>query len=262
MSDLPELPEDAGPIIFKQLLELWAHPEIEKRLAAGAMTPGQEVWAIQVIMNVCGPGPVIRLNEEVKGVAQVRVNRAINKGEQVRGSDIVELKGLDLLPEDHDAAHLTALLHASGWQVIFDFRYNATTISCLVARADEFLATANFALQTGHLNAAVDNLYDAVELMAKCHLIMSPDRGILESKTHGVIEGNYNRQRKFGNVRPDFAQTLNRLSELRPKVRYALEPTEIDGAEVAKLASSAAEMRVDVEARRPRRRDPSNLPIT
>jgi hypothetical protein len=98
--------------------------------------------------------------------------------------------------------------------------------------------------------------------MAKCHLIMSPDRGILASKTHGVIEGNYNRQRKFGNVRPDFAQTLNRLSELRPKVRYALEPTEIDGAEVAKLASSAAEMRVDVEAHRPRRRNPSNLPIT
>jgi hypothetical protein len=85
-------------------------------------------------MNVRGPGPVIRLNEEVKGVAQGRVNRAINKGEQVRGSDIVELKGLDLLPENHDAAHLTALLHASGWQVIFDFRYNATTISCLVAR--------------------------------------------------------------------------------------------------------------------------------
>jgi hypothetical protein len=40
MSDLPELPEEAGPIIFMQLLELWAHPEIEKRLAAGAMTPG------------------------------------------------------------------------------------------------------------------------------------------------------------------------------------------------------------------------------
>jgi hypothetical protein len=46
MSDLPELPEEAGPIIFKQLFELWAHPEIEKRLAAAAMTPGQKVWAI------------------------------------------------------------------------------------------------------------------------------------------------------------------------------------------------------------------------
>jgi hypothetical protein len=170
MSDLPELPEEAGPVIFKQLLELWAHPEIEKRLAAGAMTPGQAVWAIQVIMNARGPGPIIRLNEEVKGVAQVRVNRAINKGEQVRGSDIVELKGLDLLPEDHDAAHITALLHASGWQVIFDFRYNATTISRLVAQADEFLTTFNFALQAGHLNAAVDNLYDAVELMGEMSL--------------------------------------------------------------------------------------------
>ena len=262
MNDVPELPEEAGPIIFKQLLELLAQPEIEKRLTAGTMTPGQEVWAIQVIMNVRGPGPLIPLNDEIKGVAQVKVNRAINKGEQVRGNDIVELKGLDLLPEDHDAAHITALLHASGWQVIFDFRYNAATISCLVARADEFLATADLALKNGHLNAAVDNLYDAVELMAKCHLIMSPDRGILESKTHGVIEGNYNRQRKFGNVKPDFAKTLNRLSELRPKVRYALEPAEIDGAEVAKLASLAAEMRADVETRRPRRRDPSELPIT
>lgn len=160
---------------------------------------------------------------------------------------------MQLTEEDPNAGHLTAVIHGGRWHLFFDFRYNAARIERQLKAADEFMAAAADAIARGHAIAAVDNLYDAVQLMAKSYLLSSPEPGILESKTHGFIETRFNRQAKLGNVAAPSARLLNRLAQLRPKTRYALEPLHVSRPELESMLASAHDMRTEIDGQRPRR---------
>ena len=119
--------------------------------------------------------------------------------------------------------------------------------------ADQFIAAAAGAIERGHDIAAIDNLYDAVQMMAKSYLLTTGDQRVLKAKTHGFIETGFNRQAKIGNVDAGSAQLLNRLARLRPRTRYALEPEGVTASELEAMLAQAKAMRESVERHRPKR---------
>jgi len=200
--------------------------------------------------------PVVRINEEVRGAFVARAGKAgrnAKPGKTLLLRDLSQIESIELTDEDPNAGHLTAVVHHGRWHMFFDFRYNAGRIENLLKAADEFIAAATAAAERGHSIATIDNLYDAVQLMAKSFLLTTPERGALESKTHGFIETRYNRQAKLGNVEQSSADLLNRLARLRPQTRYAFEPVRISQSELEQMLDRARKMRADIEGRRPRR---------
>jgi len=237
---------------LEQAFRLWFEPELRRRAAEGRIEKGFAVWAVQVVLNF-DADPQIRLNQEVKGAFVARAGKKAKRGETLLLRDIAQIESMQLTDEDPNAGHLTAVIHNGRWHLFFDFRYNAARIENQLNAADQFIAAAEGAAKRGHSIAAIDNLYDAVQLMARSFLLTAPERGALESKTHGFIETRFNYQVKLGNVGPASATLLNRLAQLRPKTRYALEPTQVPASELQSMLANARVMRAEIERHRPRR---------
>src|SRR5207302_7856928 len=228
-------------------------PELDRRVASGMIPHGFVVWGAQVILDLDRKQPEVRINSEIRGVFQAKATRSIAAGEAVGLADFDDILGMQLTGEDANAGHLTAVLHRDHWFLCFDFRYNATRIEEQLASVDQFLAAGEFSVTNGHAIAAVDNLYDAVQIMAKSFLLMYPDPRVLEAKTHGFVETRFNLEGKLRNV-PDYSVKLvNDLKELRPRTRYAAQPAELPEAHLKEFLASAKAMRAEIEARRPRR---------
>lgn len=214
------LPPEVGERLLQQAFELWIQPEIERRRQAGTLPGGFSLSAAQIIFDLDTAAPRVRLNEEIRVVADLRVNRAIARGEGLAESDMDEILAMSLTDEDANAAHATMVLLKGRWTLAFDFRYNATRLVEAVDTAREFLDCAGSALEKGHLRAFVDNLFSATELLAKATLLARPDRQILEGRKHSQIATKYNMWGKLGNVDPRFVKLLNRLATLRTSARY------------------------------------------
>lgn len=236
-----------------QAFELGFQPEIDRRLAAGALKPDFVLWGAQVIMDPDRAAPVVRLNEEVRGVVTARTDLPVTAGELARPADLEHLVGMSLTDEDPNAGHFTALVHLDRWYVFFDFRYNAGRILNLLQSADQFLEAARLCIDKQLALPAVDNLYDAVQIMAKAILLTTPDRKVMEAKSHGFIETKLNLHGTLGNVARRSVQTLNRLKQLRPLVRYSTESRSVPVEELRDLLEGAESMRAEVEAHRPKR---------
>lgn len=252
--------EEAVKRMLAQSFELWFQPEIERRQVAGSLPEDFALWGAQVIMDPDRQAPVVRLNEEVRGVVTARAARPVAAGDLVRPADLDTLVGMSLTDEDPNAGHFTALLHADRWYIFFDFRYNAARIQGLLQSADQFLEAANLCIGAGLATPAVANLYDAVQLMAKSILLTTPDRKVLEARSHGFIETKLNLHGKLGNVSPRSVEAMNRLKQLRPQVRYATEPRTVPLDDLMALLDDARAMRAEVEERRPKRESRKRKP--
>jgi uncharacterized protein (UPF0332 family) len=158
------------------------------------------------------------------------------------GSDVEGIESLELTSADANAAHFTMVFVKNEWFIAFDFRYNAARVAEAVATAREFLDAATESFKRSQMRAFVDNLFSAVELLAKATLLLTPEKGILEGKRHGAIAAPYNRWGHMGNVDKRYVTLLNQLSKLRVPARYppggfTLAP---DGAE--RMLTTAEEM--------------------
>lgn len=248
--------KEMAEAVFSQAFTLWFNPEIERRRASGKLPEDFVLWAAQVVMEVDGRENIIRFNEEVRGAYTAIAARATNAGEPVSlttQSDLKDVVGVSLADDDANSGHLTILMRGAGWFLSFDFRYNSARIQQQLSIADQFLDAARFSVEANLPAPAVDNLFDAVQIMAKCFLLLSPDKGVLDIKTHKGIDTRFNQQKKLGNVSEIATHTVNRLSDLRPKVRYALEPVTISIDELTELLKGATSMRAEIEERRPKR---------
>jgi hypothetical protein len=242
--------------LLKQSFDIWFRPEIERRKSAGVLPSGFSVWAAQVIMDLDFESPVIRLNEEVHGIFKMKATKPVTAGEIVDLNDFSSIEGMTLGDEFPNAGHLTTMLHKNIWYIIFDFQYNTDRIQTQLSSADQFLKASQYCVEANLSIPAIDNLYDAVQLMAKCFLLRVPDKKVLESSSHGFIETNYNLQGKYKNVSATSVNLLNRLAQLRPKTRYAANPIKVSQTELKELLDQAQIMRDEIEAARPKREIP------
>ena len=238
----------------QQLWEAFGAPELERRVAAGERAPGEPVTTWQVIVFPDDRQPVVRLEDEVRGVAFVETSRDLADGEEIPDKGITDLADFLLLDGDHDdAGHLTVLQIADGQGIAFDFRYHSAHAAGLSTRAEEFLFVAEAALDQGYLNAFAENAFSAAELLAKAELISTLDTDVGRSKTHKRVLSSYNRHLKLSNTSPEAAKALNRLADLRPKARYGDGNPGLTESEARDLLKALRAFHERVEHRRPRR---------
>lgn len=246
--------------VIQNAFDLWFAPELDRRIAAGQLPVGFKVWAAQVVLDPDADQPRIYFNEQVRGVMQGRANRPIKKGEVVRLADFDEIVALELSSEDPDAGHLTAILHNDAWFLHFDFRYNAGRIDEYLALARQFLVAAGKARQDVADRVTIENLHAAVELLARCFLLLFPGREAVEARTHSFTHSKFNLYGRTGAAPPGHVALLNRLAALRVPARYLRGALDLEEGELDSLLSQAHAMAVELDARRPSPRRPLEHP--
>jgi hypothetical protein len=74
---------------MSQMLRLFVVPEIERRVAAGTLTPDQLPFQVYQFRLLQGDGQnIIEINDDVKLLAKVKVNRAVAAGEPLTLADM------------------------------------------------------------------------------------------------------------------------------------------------------------------------------
>ena len=251
----------AGPIspsaaqsAAQQLWEAHGAPELERRIASGRRSLDDRVTTWQILVFPDGRQPIVRLEDEVRGLAIVTASRDFEAGEEVPDSEITGLSDFLLLDGDHDeAGHLTVLQIGEGQGIAFDFRYNSAHAAGLSARAHEFLFAAEAALSAGYLNAFAENAYNAGELVAKAELIVSLATDLATAKTHKRVLSSYNQHLKLANTSQDAAGVLNRLASLRKTARYGHQRPGLTESEAREMLVVLHAFLDRVDSRRPRR---------
>lgn len=248
MTHQPAEPTFADNLLHR-VFDLWIDPEVERRQSLGLLPEDFRLRAAQVILNV-GAAPEVRLDEEVRAKAKIKPARPIEAGDIVRAVDVDEYVAVELTDVDPDAGHVTVLRHQDGWSITFDFRYNAARVALVLDASREFLACAQFALAAGHERAATDNLFSAVELMAKADLLKLHDTGLLSSVKHSYVAHQFNRLGHTGTIEVGYLRLLNRLRDLRTPARYPPSSHKAAREELQQLLAIALEMHAVVAPRR------------
>lgn len=239
--------------VLQEAFNLWVGPEIERRKQAGRIPATFVLNGAQVILNLDADAPEIRLNEEVRATARIKANRAFQRGESVKASEVEEIYSILLTNLDPNAAHVTMVRIRNFWFVAFDFRYNSARANEAHAAAGEFLGCAESALDKGHARAFVENLFSAMELMAKADLLMFPDpeKVILKARSHGTISAKYNWLRQRGGIEPEYTTLLNQLTDLRPLARYLRGTVSLTPERMTQMLTSARELSNRLRSRIP-----------
>lgn len=212
------LSEEGAVTMLRQAFDMWVNPEIEKRRAAGTLPDPFELYMAQRIQFPDGRN-LVRLNEEVRGIANVRAQREVKAGEPVSLADMAGIEDFDIPDDELDAGHWTMIWTGKSWFVSFNFLSNRAKCKMLLQKASEFFEASKYAIGAGSIAVAVDTLFSACELISKAELVSSSILPI-ETKTHGPISSKLNEWRRLGNVEGAFVDLFNRLGRLRPRFRY------------------------------------------
>ncbi len=209
--------------LFDQALDLWVRPEIERRRQRGVIIGEFDLRAAQVVM----PSPVddqvlrVRLNEEVRAVASVKLRGSVEAGDSIYESQVEEIREMRLTDEeDPNSGHLTMMRVRGNWHIHFDFRRDRARAQEHLDRASDFLEAAKDSFSANRLAPAVDNLFSAAELAARAELMVCGFYPEKPQKTHPSTKSWYNRWTNLGNAPVESSAVLNKLADLRPKARY------------------------------------------
>jgi hypothetical protein len=252
-AQLPSIPIDMAQRMVQEAFNLWINPEIERRRSANTISSSFHLRAAQVIFNIGAGRPEIRLNEEVKAVMKIKVNKPMKKGDVVKIGDIDEVGEFHLTEEDDNAGHLTILVIGNKFHLSFDARYNAGRVKEVLKVAQEFIEAATFASDNNHTHAFVDNLFSATELIAKGQLLLLPDKAMLTTKSHHYIASRYNFWGRLGNTDSRYVELFNKLTQLRTSARYVRSKINLSVEKRSDMLKIAKEMLLALNAGIPRR---------
>lgn len=197
------------------MFQLSFSPEIIRRLDAAELPDDFSLWAAQMIQTEDAP-KCVRLNDEIRGIMHVRMDRPIEKGETATMSDLRNVVDFEVDEDELDCGHCTIIFDGVGWKMFFNFQAGRGRSLKTMARAEQFLEAARYATENGHLGPAVDNLFSACELLAKARLTL----GHREADNHKTIHSRINSERRLGNVDATFVDLFNRMTRARYPARY------------------------------------------
>lgn len=217
---------------FKQLMELFVIPEIARRKETGGLLKNFVLNKAQVIFDDEGE-PSVRLNEETKIVAKVKLKSGVkkNKDEAVFENEIERIENLQLLDEEEPKyAHVSMVRYGNRWLLAFDFRYNKDLARDHFETARQFYKSAQDAYKNKLLAPFIDNLFSCIELLAKSELLLIPDSKFRRTAKHRAIQSRYNQFMYIDKDKLGFRTALNELSKLRNSARY-LKPKALSSLE-------------------------------
>lgn len=236
---------------FNHVLELFIHPEIERRKEAGTLSDKFVLTAAQVLFSVKIKKPTIRFNKETKILGEVKLKNEIQKGKGdiVLQNEIDRLEKIRLIDEEEpDFAHISMVKFGNSWLFGFDFRYNKKAARNHYETAEQFYKAAQSAFRRKLNVPFIDNLYSCVELLAHAELLLLPN--FLKRKTsHKDIQIKYNSFVDLGNAKTEFKSTLNKLSGLRTSARYLKSGFKLNDDHAKDYLKNAKNMLDYVKAR-------------
>ena len=226
--------------LIQQAHEFWWAPEIEHRKNTGKIDSTFQMRAAQALFPPDGKA-VVRFNDEVRGIAHVRVSHPVEKGGKVYEHDLDGLEAFDLEEEDLDNGHFTMIKKMGGWFISFNFMSCRKRCTQLLKYSRDFLDVARISNRRGKSCPAIDNLFSACELVSKAHLILN---SMIKNsvKTHSPVHSGINKWRRLGNIDADFVELFNWLTKLRPRCRYEGGRIEITQLPESKFALVEAEI--------------------
>jgi len=238
-------PKEGQQRAFNQFMDLFVLPEVKRRKEAGLIPKDFTLKKAQVVFVSDGTKPSIRLNDEAKIVAKVRLKKGTKKkkGESVSWNEIEETKILRL-PDDEEPkyAHISMARVGNHWLFAFDFLYNKDLSRRCFNTAKQFLESAIDAFQNKRWAPFIDNLFTCVELLAKSELLLTPDPKFRKKTTHKGIQLKYNQFVAIGNAKKDYKDALNKLGRLRNSARYLKAAFELTKKEAQIFLSIAKDM--------------------
>ena len=98
----PIFDEKTTQYIFKQFLDIYINPEIEKRKLSGRLPDNFELRRAQIIFSVDRENE-IRLNNEVKCIITAKLNKSIEADDPIYEHEITDFDKLELTEEDKNA---------------------------------------------------------------------------------------------------------------------------------------------------------------
>jgi len=204
---------------LQEAMKLWVIPEIERRKKTGRLPANFNLSRAQIIFGspIDKSGVKVRLNDEVKALTKVKLNRKIKEGEIIYLKDIKDIEQIELTDEEKDFAHFTMMRSRDNWVVAFDFRYNRQRARRHIEIARQFLELARFSQKKKFYSAFVDTLFSAAELLAKSQLLLMP---YAKLRSHSRIQSLYSLHARLGNVKLDYKDAMCKLSGLRDSARY------------------------------------------
>lgn len=218
-----ELSEKAGSGLFKQAMDVWITPEIIKRQEAGKLEVPIRLVAAQVVFFPDGRATQVRINSEVKAIAQMKLKPGISKqpGEGIFSNEVDGIGHIKLTDEDDpDCGHITIVYFNDQWILYFDLRYNKAFSLKHVESAEQFYKAAEFSFNQKYWNPFGDNLFSAAELAVKSLLLSTPDADFKKKTSHASIQTKFNKFARLGNFKPEYRDTFNKLSGSRTHARY------------------------------------------
>jgi len=239
-----------GEHVRELFVSYYVFPEILQRQRNGTAQRPFPLHAAQILFPFGSAQPVIRLNDEVRTIAQVKLKPGIGKraGDPVYAQEIESLEGAEPPADDAGSQHVTILLLNGVWTVAFGFSFNLQLVMEHLAAADQFLQCARDATVRDHRRAAWYNLFCATELIAKATFMVLPNAGAMEFN-HGPLKQHYNLFSHSGASLTKYSSTLNRLSRLRKQARYLSADFQVTPDELSNLLGSVEDMRREVEER-------------
>jgi len=212
--------EEIKQRVFQQVIDIWINPEIERRRKLGIIKEGIVLSKIQIVFSLERGFNKVRFNEEVKAVAEVRVNNRIEKGEIVTEDDVDEVKNIKLTNDDKNCAHITLLKFKDKWIIAFDARYHQKLRVKYIEASKEFYDSAIDNLEKGRLKVFYDNAFSSAELCVISILLSWLKKGIIDNKKHHQRYNVFKNFTDLGNGKPAYSNVLKELDGIRKSARY------------------------------------------
>lgn len=219
--DPDDVARDAATALFHGVLDEWVHPEIERRVQEKSWTEDAILYRFQV--QFFDDEVAVRINEEVKGILEVKAVGPIEKGQVIYEDNFSEIVGYQLPEEYAHHPHISGWAHHGVWSLLYQLGHRDPGRHRALASGRDYLGAAHEALVASRIGPCFDLAYSAVELLARAELLScAPAISFVQrTSTHDGISAAYNAwSRHLGNGEPKFANAFNQLKELRRQARY------------------------------------------
>jgi hypothetical protein len=209
-----DIDEEAGRRLFDQVLQIWIHPELKRRLESGSIPNDYQVDRAQVFFDPNKSKPEVRLNKEIKAFLIGKLKSGIKKEfeQDVYEDEIEEIREVRLTDQDDpDAGHLTLFQFKGNWVIHFDFRMNKKKAKDRYEAAKQFFDSAKYCYEKKFWRPFVDNLFSCVELLATAQLFVQSEQEYIQKQSHAKTRTKYNSINYANPESKEYQNAFNKL---------------------------------------------------
>jgi len=157
---------------------------------------------------------------EIQMVVSLKEGESVEAGDPIHADQIEGFEEVVLDGEQEDYGHVTVVRNeVFGWIFNFDFRNNRSYHDPLIDTADQFIETAEYAMESELWRAFVENAFHAAERMMKIDVIFMG----WSAEGHGDVQARYSDLVNTGIGNRDLFEVFNQL-----KGKYRFSASYVD----------------------------------